>query len=278
MNLETPLPSTEPQQVHLALNESEENFSRAPKQLLEPGDYFCEVELARPVSETTFTSATDKMGFEEVLIGEIRKNATPEDSTTVTFIGRLGEHLGLIDTPNVRWNLAHRIQSPWAKSSFDSFANLSLKVGFQSLETHQLYEIRFVARMKSEPTLKEVDAELEKMGWYKGSKLCLLKKDTRLPGRPNAACAIWYGLARWRRNHSYITEQDPFYFEDAILLENHPSSPRRMIREREEAPPTEAPPPVLLEPTESSPSEPSAETESVRPLVAQETGDGRKDR
>jgi hypothetical protein len=219
--------------------------SRAPK-MVEPGDYFFEVELRGPVSEPTFTRMTDMIGFTEVVVGDIKlpmgcKLAQAsidgkkqyelfEGVTSISFIGRLEKAIGLIDTPKVSWKFVHKILSPWAKGKFDSFTNITQKVGFQQLATSRSYEIRFVARMKSEPTPQEVATQLKEMGW-KDIRICLLKKDIRLQDRPRAQCSLWYGVATWRKNFSYITDQDPFFFEDAILLgpplreEDAPTSP-----------------------------------------------------
>jgi hypothetical protein len=180
--------------------------------LLSEGNYLIEMELGRPISSEVFKKAVERMGFQEAILDEEPKIFEPstEAPAQVRFIAALDKPIEIQNTPYVRWFTVHRI-------TFDPFANMNLSLTLFPLQTKTTYELRLLARMKSEPTRAEVLRELTKMGWAP-LRLSLLKKDMRLPGKPNASVTMWYALATWEKACSYITDQEPFFFEDVVAL------------------------------------------------------------
>jgi hypothetical protein len=57
------------------------------------------------------------------------------------------------------------------------------------------------------------------MKWSDIQKLTALKKNIRLPGYPNASITTWYAVARWDGPDAYITDEDPLFFENVVLVQ-----------------------------------------------------------
>lgn len=200
---------------------------------LVPGDYLIEIDLALAIEIRKFFAGLASQGWSNIILNTdeeaITLESLEEEGTgrprapvpklkagPARFIGSLEASIAVQNTDRLRWITAHKI-------GFDPFSNLNLQLTLSPLLKHKTYEVRFLARMKSEPKREDVLLELSKMGW-RVLKVSLLKKDMRIPGKPNAAVSSWYGLLYWEKASSIITDQEPFFFEE--LREVHlPTSP-----------------------------------------------------
>lgn len=217
-----------------------------PGTLLLPGDYLVELEFARPVTEETLLRGLAAMGFgppDRVVVdqslGEEPKPtnaaATPEivvfwdhwqewgvpgDGMTTDiaspvryrFVGRLTVPIRIVNLPEVRWLYVYR-------ATIDPFAPVAQAL----LEPYRVkkgrtYELYFFVWMITQPRRQIVCESLALMGW-KPLKVSALKKNCRLPGRPGASMTLWYAIARWEGEDSYVTLEDPFIFENVQAID-----------------------------------------------------------
>lgn len=184
---------------------------------VEPGDYLLELQANARCSAETLRNGMMRLGFSEVLVDASAPAFRPQraakendDRSILRFVGRLGVPLLLQKTEHLAWTGARKL-------SIDVLAELRLKVEPFALEPERLYEVRFLSRMRSQPTRELVVESLAEMGW-ETEKLSALRRDMRIPGRSGASVTLWFGLLRWTGPMSYITEDDPFYFEDVLAV------------------------------------------------------------
>lgn len=205
----------------------------SPGTILSPGVYLVELGSERPVSPENLLVALAMMGWDEVLldqsmpnhstIAEPMKKAASEPKPSnlwsrseeeyvsrFRFVARLEDPIQIQESEAIHWLYLQGI-------SLDPFSDLKLEIFPHQLETQGLYEVRFLSRMRAQPTREALSAELVAMGW-EPLKLSALKKNMRLPKRPGASVTMWYGLARWKGPMSYIVDEDPLYFEDVVLV------------------------------------------------------------
>jgi len=204
----------------------------SPGTILSPGTYLVELGSERPISPENLLVALAMMGWDEVLLDQSMPNhstivepakksfgpkpsnlwSRPEEEYTsrFRFVARLEDPIQVQENPAIRWLYLQGV-------SLDPFSDLKLEIFPHQLETQGLYEIRFLSRMRAQPTREVLSTELVAMGW-EPLKLSALKKNMRLPKRPGASVTMWYGLARWKGPMSYIVDEDPLYFEDVVLV------------------------------------------------------------
>ena len=199
--------------------------------ILRPGSYLARIKIARPCSPDALTSGLERMGWGEVypdlsavprarptavsrrppvrLIAKAQPTMPMLETSGVLFLGRLDKPIALRSTSHVSWSLAHRFES------WDPYADIRrFSCHYFRLLPGVTYEIRFLARALPEISSREaITADLRTMRWGP-PQLCALKKNMRIPGRPNADMTLWLGIARWEGPKAYITGEDPFYFED----------------------------------------------------------------
>jgi len=189
--------------------------------VLEPGDHLVELELLRPCAPEVMEEGLARMGWSEVLLDlSVKKPPKGQEhapwdlddagGTRFRFVGRLEAPIRIRQHEQIRWLYAHRV-------SFDPLGDLKLTLVTHPLESGRAYEIRFLSRLRAQPTRADVSAALALMGW-EAIQLTAMKKDMRLPKRPGASVTLWLGIARWAAPMSYITAEDPFYFEDVVPL------------------------------------------------------------
>lgn len=198
-----------------------------PGTILHPGNYLIELSSYRLITIDNLLVALAMMGWGEVILDQSLPNhlsghpqrEQQEDfsmwsqeknfSSQFRFIGKLEETIQIQENNIIHWSYVQNL-------NLDPFTDLKLKIFPYQLEKDGLYEIRFLSRMRSQPTRKALIETLNTMGW-ETTKLSALKKNMRLPHRP-ASVTLWYGLARWKGPMSYIVDEDPLYFEDVILI------------------------------------------------------------
>jgi hypothetical protein len=128
----------------------------------------------------------------------------------VRFVAELAAPIAFVDTDDLRWILAR----PFA---FDPFKDITKTIRPFPLETDVAYDVRFISRMKAQPTRSSVLAVLAAMEWQPIHLACL-KKNMRLEGRPGVDCAIWCGAAIWRGPRTVQTSNELMTFEDVVPL------------------------------------------------------------
>ena len=215
------------------------------------GDHLIEVEVRRPCSPEVLVLGLERMGWTDVLLdqsiramplsalrnadeprtGDVPEWGSPEggqggeasgveddgpfDDAHVTrfrFVGRLASPIVLRQRPDLVWIYARQFEA------IDPFGDLRLRVHYFKLVPDALYEIRWLSRLRAQPTRESICSALRAMRWLP-YKVSAMKKDMRIPGRQGASVTLWTGLARWRGPHAYITSADPLYFEDASRVQ-----------------------------------------------------------
>ena len=161
-----------------------------------------ELEVDRVCSESTLLNGISD-AFETIVIDDVKRRS---DDKLIRFVGRTSDPVTLLDREDARWAFVRKL-------AIDPFAELRYKLEAFALATDVEYEVRFLSRMRAQPTRPIVEDDLREMGW-EPIKLSALKRDMRIPGRSGASVTLWLGILRWTGPASYITEDDPFYFED----------------------------------------------------------------
>lgn len=137
----------------------------------------------------------------------VRTSGVEDDAVRFRFVGHLDAPLRLTNQPGLtRWLYVQPI-------NVEPFDMLRLQLVPYPLEHGKTYEMKFLSRMRSQPTRRAVCEGLMAMG-FRPLKLAALKKNMRMPGRSGASVTLWYGVGRWEKPDSVVVADDPFYFED----------------------------------------------------------------
>jgi hypothetical protein len=121
------------------------------------------------------------------------------------IVGRLPVAARLSDLPGLTWK-SHKL-----RVSPNSSLNLTT-TPFKVLNG-QAYDLKFLSADKRHPTRKHVVAAIIAMG-FKPFILAAIKKNARIPGRPNVSMTEWIAVARWMKPSDTILDDKPFHFED----------------------------------------------------------------
>lgn len=202
------------------------SLERGEEAILREGAHLAEIALARPAADEAVLHALKLMGFRDVVLdlstraeendaplsswGSLDSPSLPPneggDARRARFVGRLEAPLRIRNLPDVRWLYARTLTvDPYAEMKHDGAFPFPLRPGV-------LYEVRFLAWLRAQPTHTAVHAALETVG-FRPLKILATKKDHRMPGKPRANFTEWCGLVRWAGPDSVITTEDPLYFE-----------------------------------------------------------------
>lgn len=196
--------------------EEEEDLTPEEGDVLQAGDHLIELEIERACPREVLADGLRRMGFSEVLLDQSAPSVPSAPSRSRVreqrFVGRLARSISVHQLAEARWTYARRLRT-------DILSELKLKFTDHPLSSGKIYEARFLSRMRSQPTRPMVEIDLHEMGWDV-LKLSALRRDMRIPGRASASVTLWFAVLRWVGADSYVSEDDPFYFEDVI-----PSSP-----------------------------------------------------
>ncbi len=195
--------------------------------ILQPGDHLVELLTRYPLAPDALSAALDARGWTAIAVDELTDedpasfgpiwDAEPGRAFT-RFVGKLERPFRPLPSPMIEWVHSHPIR-------LNTFANIQRLTTLPfALRTGATYEIRFVSRLKGQPTRGAVIDGLGAMAGAKQKgfsvhKLSALKRNIRLPDRPNASAILWYCLAKWEGPNSYIVIEDPFFFEDVVEVE-----------------------------------------------------------
>lgn len=200
--------------------------------VLTPGTYLVELEFARPVAEPALLQALERMTFQDVILDESsRAIRTIEDVKTLEatqnwglenymsvfpkptryrFVAKITTPIQIRDTPLVRWIYLHMSPLDLHSEPADRIPIAPFR-----LEEGKTYAMRFLSRMKAQKTRSAVCELLACMG-FAPLKITGLRRNMRVPGRPNISMTRWYGLGQWKKVLACVTEEDPFIFEDVV--------------------------------------------------------------
>jgi hypothetical protein len=176
--------------------------------------YLLELAADPAIATDTIATALHLLGFTNIL----PDTSMVAGASVRTFVALATRAIYVTDSPAIAWSSIDIV-------TIDLFAELSEAA---RLEPHELtpgttYEVRFLSRMRSETASKRsaVVASLERIGFVV-AKLTSLKRDMRMPGRPNASDELWYARLAWpeERARAVLTIDDPFFFYDVRSLAN----------------------------------------------------------
>lgn len=205
----------------------------AARSLLSAGSYLAEIRLSRPCAPDLLERGLEQMGWSDVrpdLSSMPRPRPAPrarrpthvrlvakEPALTpirgLVFLGRLRQPIAIRNTESFTWSLTHRF------TTWEPYADVSrYTVKYFRLLTGAIYELRFLSRaLPGKASRENVSGDLRAMGWDP-EQLTSVKKNTRIPKRDAADMTLWLGVARWTKAKSYITGEEPFYFENVVAL------------------------------------------------------------
>jgi hypothetical protein len=139
----------------------------------------------------------------QVASPQVAQVAPPQ--VVVRIVGRLSTPARLSDLPGLTWK-SHKLRvSP--------NASLNLTTTPFKVLNGQAYDLKFLSADKRHPTRKHVVAAFIAMG-FKPFILAAIKKNARIPGRPNVSMTEWIAVARWIKPSDTILDDKPFHFED----------------------------------------------------------------
>lgn len=191
--------------------------ARSSSRGLVSGNYLVELATSGPLAPPALEEGLELLGWSDGKSGPPIVDLNPRDDETSERVHRFvgtwssDRRLELVDTPLVRWTRV-------AKLPFDPFADVTRESRPFRLEPDRAYALRFLTRMKAEPTRGGVEEIMKGMGLFPSSLACV-KRNTHLRGQPNISCAVWCAVARWTGPRMVHTIEDPIGLEDAVLLE-----------------------------------------------------------
>lgn len=190
---------------------------------LEPGTYLLQLSLTRPISRDKFIAGLTKMGLSKIIVDD--EEAWGHPSASVAFIAVVERAIQtshascfVCGEVHVRLSFAHICQS-------SLFEDLTCELHPYELIEGGIYELRFLTRRRSHPKKEDVLRFLGLMGWGLRSPLCVIKRNMHIKGKPNTEFAQYHVFAKWLQPSSYITAEEPFYFEDVLPVWLPPSAP-----------------------------------------------------
>lgn len=178
--------------------------------VLEPGAYLIETRFARPVRKEQLQIGLERLGFEDVRL-DSSVSRMMHEGEPIHFVGRISDGFVLEDTPAIDWHVVNRL-------AIDPYQNLRYKLMSFSLLNGFTYDVRFISYVKAQTGKTDVEEALANMGW-RVIQTCQLNRNIRVPGRPAIDTTLWCGRMKWISADSFITEVDPFHFEDCEKLE-----------------------------------------------------------
>ena len=208
----------------------------APGTILPAGDYLVVMEFARRfqvdqsngdrTQEDVLVRALTRMGFRQLVLSAARAEEKTKPVETIfpspvrfTFIGRLEDALEIHSSPTVAWVYVHPVPfDPFVDPEGGALLPNGTERELDILKEGGLYALRFLAWVRGVGTRVEVLRLLGRMGFAPEHLVCL-RDNIRLRDRPGASNSLWYAVARWVGPQSAITGRDPFWFEDAVLVE-----------------------------------------------------------
>ena len=193
--------------------------------------YVVDLEISRGVPLDVLLLGLRRMGWGEIVVDD------SSGGEVVRFVGRPLRAIEAVDTDLVRWA---RVEAPPTAGErdghgIDFFGEPRLRLFPFRLKRDHLYALHLMMRNadlrgSGQTGRASVIERLERMGFdlsdSAGPFVRLsgradrrtrgpieVRKNQRLPDKPNASVSLWYAVGRWRRAESYVNGDDPFYFE-----------------------------------------------------------------
>lgn len=192
--------------------------------ILEPGDYFVELEVSpddtliecSKLTAEALEAGLHAIGWDEVELDHSRSHRSTDP--VWRFVGRV-EHrtLALRDTPLLRWIETRPL-------TIDPFADLPIYLHVYPFDLikGETSEIRMLSWLPTHQTREEVIVGLNTMG-FSVQNLSALRKNMHLPDRPGASVTLWVLIgARWEKAKTIVTIGEPFLFESMVPTDTPP--------------------------------------------------------
>ena len=207
----------EDDEADLAPEEETEEDDDVPQEgdILEPGGHLIELATNVPCRQEVLLAGLQRIGFRNVLFDQSRARSSAHFPVREhRCVGELMLPVQIHQTDKMRWTYVRRMSLDTAR---DVNRDFRLKLVSFELETGTLYEAIFISRDRTQPTRQIVEQHLNEMGFIP-VKLAALHRDKRLEARSAASVSVWFGLLQWDAPPSYVTEDDPFYFEELVAV------------------------------------------------------------
>ena len=178
---------------------------------LEPGHHLIEVATAMPCRQDVLLAGLSKLGFAGLRLDQSRaRGAAQLPVREHRFLANVTKRVALHQKGVVNWLYAQELVTDMTVAQ--DMRTFRLKLEAYALEKGDLYEAVFLSRERSQPTRQIVEEHLNEMGFFVDALTCI-QRDVRLPDRPGVSTALWFGLLEWSAPASFVSEDDPFYFE-----------------------------------------------------------------
>jgi len=181
------------------------------------------IAFAAPEGETPMASYDSYASYEEADPAQIRARWDEwARGGPVTFAGeqtalqapvaapvgvivRLDAPIELRPVPWATWQTVQRLNA-------DPFGDLALAFAPRRLDPGKSYEMRLIARDKTSPTSDVIRTQLEAIG-FSPVTLHAIRRNMRLPGRPNTSVSLWWATGTYRGPTSYTSPDDALFVE-----------------------------------------------------------------
>lgn len=130
----------------------------------------------------------------------------------IRFAAIVTQPTSVNDLECLRWRLMRKLRvSPYSGLVLVSQPFKTLNKSFYDLKFLSLD--RPTTTREGHPTREHVVAGLQKLG-FQPCALMVVKRNVRLPGRPNMSLTEWIAFAQWTKPADVIADDRPFHFED----------------------------------------------------------------
>lgn len=201
--------------------------------VLSAGDHLVELELDGALGDEELSEGLRVMGWADVVLdaaseteeAERKRGERPRDRALlggwgseelppsdvegvrrVRFVGRVGTPMRLANLAYLRWLHVRPLV-------LDAFADIRAEVGAVAMIPGAEYEVRFVSRLKGQPTRAAVADALRDLAKLDLERAVAMRANHRFPGRVGLT-TIWLAIARYAGPEGFLTNEEPLWFED----------------------------------------------------------------
>lgn len=201
--------------------------------VLDKGDHLVELELDGALDDENLTEGLLAMGWADVVLDAAsetdepprKRGERPRDTALlggwgspdmppsdveglrrVRFVGRAKAPMRLSNLAYLRWLHVRPL-------AIDAFADIRAEVGAIPVVPGKTYELRFVSRLRGQPTRTAVAEALKDLAKLDLERAVAMKANHRFPGRVGLT-TIWLAVAKYVGPEGFLTNEEPLWFED----------------------------------------------------------------